>query len=110
MLDIISACLVVTALLVSLNHRFVHLLTSIGVMERMYRLFLRWRPMLQRWAARWVRHRLAKPQSSIQSIAHFFNQVSQVKPWNPSFSLQAPVAALAALLRIYSTDTDCELQ
>lgn len=23
------------------------------VMERMYRLFLRWRPMLQRWAARW---------------------------------------------------------
>ncbi len=23
------------------------------VMERMYRLFLRWRPTLQRWAARW---------------------------------------------------------
>ena len=23
------------------------------VMERMYRLFLRWRPMLQRWATRW---------------------------------------------------------
>jgi len=23
------------------------------LMERMYRLFLRWRPMLQRWAARW---------------------------------------------------------
>jgi len=23
------------------------------VIERMYRLFLRWRPMLQRWAARW---------------------------------------------------------
>lgn len=23
------------------------------VMERLYRLFLRWRPMLQRWAARW---------------------------------------------------------
>jgi predicted DCC family thiol-disulfide oxidoreductase YuxK len=23
------------------------------VMERMYRLFLRWRPLLQRWAARW---------------------------------------------------------
>ena len=23
------------------------------LMERLYRLFLRWRPMLQRWAARW---------------------------------------------------------
>ena len=23
------------------------------VMERVYRLFLRWRPLLQRWAARW---------------------------------------------------------
>jgi predicted DCC family thiol-disulfide oxidoreductase YuxK len=23
------------------------------VMERMYRLFLRWRPLLQRWVARW---------------------------------------------------------
>ena len=23
------------------------------MMERVYRLFLRWRPMLQRWAARW---------------------------------------------------------
>lgn len=23
------------------------------LMERMYQLFLRWRPMLQRWAARW---------------------------------------------------------
>jgi len=23
------------------------------VMERMYRLFLRWRPLFQRWAARW---------------------------------------------------------
>jgi len=29
---------------------------ALWVMERMYRLFLRWRPMLQRWAVRWDRH------------------------------------------------------
>ncbi|MEO6928843.1 MAG: sodium:proton antiporter, partial [Casimicrobiaceae bacterium] len=32
MLDIIAICLVITALLAYLNHRFVHLPTTIGVM------------------------------------------------------------------------------
>jgi len=30
-----------------------HLPGAAWVMERMYLLFLRWRPLLQRWAARW---------------------------------------------------------
>ncbi|WP_238147453.1 hypothetical protein, partial [Limnohabitans sp. Rim28] len=39
----------------------------------------------------------------------FFTPVSQGISWNPSFSLQAPVAALAVLSHINSIAKDCEL-
>jgi predicted DCC family thiol-disulfide oxidoreductase YuxK len=38
------------------------------LMERCYRLFLRWRPTLQRWVIRWDRPRTAQPLDKQQGL------------------------------------------